>query len=103
MKEKKTNSTKGVLTNEYSAERMSPYGKFHFKYLGFNFKDKQTGKIYRKGEFWDSFRATAMSTLGFNDPDRANPTAPAGFLLVEFEPIIPEKQWDDLINSKLRK
>ena len=102
MKEKTTSSKKGVLMNENASLRMSPYGKFHFKYLGFNFKSKKTGKIFRKGEFWDSFRNIALDTLNFNDPVKVNPTTPNGFLLIPFEPIIPEEQWDDLINSKIK-
>jgi len=34
---------------------LSPYARWHFRNLGFNFRNKQTGKTLTKSQYWDIF------------------------------------------------
>lgn len=38
---------------------MGRYAQFHMTYLGFDFLEVLTGKLYTKGIFWDKFREVA--------------------------------------------
>jgi hypothetical protein len=72
---------KRFIITEEDQHRLSEYGKFHFKCLGFNFQDVLNGKIYTKGDFWDSFRAKAESITNRHGKD---PLPPSGFRLVGY-------------------
>lgn len=43
---------------EASQRPLSRYGRFHFRYLGFNFKDQETGRVYCKREYFDKYGDT---------------------------------------------
>jgi hypothetical protein len=58
-------------------DSLSPYGKFHLTYLGYDFKRISSGKVYAKGEFWDHFNDLAKGL----HLDKRNPKAPLGFTL----------------------
>lgn len=78
---KKLNEKKSIFKDE-DLKRLSIYAKFHFKCLGFNFQENETGKIYTKGEFWDTFRDAAIAVLNRKGAD---PIPPSGFTLVEID------------------
>jgi len=86
-----------VLSDPENTRRMSPYAKFHFKYLGYNFKNILTGRIYTKGEFWDCFKEKALANS--KKEGKGIPTTPDGFELVKYKSINFDK-WQDLIDSK---
>lgn len=86
-----------VISDPKNIKKMSPYAKFHFKYLGYNFKNKLTGKIYTKGVFWDQFRQTAIAN-SFSEIKNL-PTPPIGFELIEYVSHDFD-EWQELIESK---
>lgn len=44
----------------------SQYYQFHFMFIGYKFKDKQTGNLLKKYQVWHSFRALAINMLHTN-------------------------------------
>jgi len=67
-------------TTEDTKGSLSPYAKFHFTYLRWDFQEISTGKQYTKGEFWDCFRETAEDLIRYHDNLKL--TVPTGFRLV---------------------
>ena len=68
----------GLHTKQKTMKKeSSSYYKFHSTYLGYDFRNVITGKLYSKGMFWDSFRGLAENL--FLDPERPEP--PPGFIL----------------------
>lgn len=76
-----------LLLEKEEQINLSVYGRFHFKFLGFNFQELSTGNIYRKGEFWDKFKNLAKITLLLPDAERGEPQAPDGFVRVKYMPL----------------
>lgn len=70
-----------------SIDEISKYGKFHFTYLGYEFKEISSGKIYSKGLFWDLFRDIALILIDqpFIYDDDYKPKTPVGFEIVKFD------------------
>jgi hypothetical protein len=60
---------------------LSQYGKFHFKYLGYDFQSVSTGAIYSKGPFFDKFRSLALKASKYSQETK--PKAPDNFTLAE--------------------
>lgn len=67
--------------NKEKDKPLSPYGRFHLTYLGYNFRNLRTGIIYKKGTFWDEFREIA-EILPFRIE---HPIIPIGFELINFD------------------
>jgi hypothetical protein len=43
--------------------KLSPYAQFHFKFIGYHVRNKITGHIYTKSNFWDLHRKEALDFL----------------------------------------
>lgn len=74
----------GIVPNDATLRTMSEYGKFHFKYLGFNFKHIRSGDILTKGEFWNKHQSVAEKMLRYPTRKDADPIPPPGFTLIEY-------------------
>ena len=63
-----TNYTKNLTT--YPHRELSQYAKFHCTFQGQNFRNIKTGKVLKKGSFWDLHRHDAiLSTKSAICPD----------------------------------
>jgi len=60
---------------------LSTYGRFHFRYLGYDFQSIATGAVYTKGLFYDKFRILAISVSNYDCKTKLN--APKGFVLTK--------------------
>jgi len=46
-----------------SSAPLSNYARYYLKYAGYSFRNKMTGKVYSKGDFWDCFNKLATLTI----------------------------------------
>ena len=74
---RKETKTGGVVTPA-GIKTLSPYGKFHMTYLGYDFKHTSSGRVYTKGDFWHYFSNLTIGLV----LDPKNPNPPPGFYLV---------------------
>lgn len=72
------NKKENIKSNSLSKDGSeSLYYKFHCKFLGFDFKRLQDGRVLNKGEFYDRYQRTAFELIQNKDPQQ-----PEGFSLV---------------------
>jgi hypothetical protein len=62
-------------------ESLSPYARFWFRFLTYDFQCIATGKLLTKGEFYEKHRLLAFKLSMYNP--KTKPIAPKNFALIK--------------------